>query len=356
VRCDDGVVVVVRRRRHAPVSEQAHTPHTRRTLTTPDDMASINSGDEPRRRADAATTTTTTTTRVDPSRVDADADKVDFKEWARLLYEHGFLVIENAVPDAQVRALRADLHDANRRDAGAGGHSKSRRRNRTRVGNARHTVHKAFFERSRTTVDVIESSVLTRFAQHVIADVPNARPGGTSLDAHVFHNNAFSVPATTGRGQAPGWHTDDPVHNVILPTGTRLPSGARLPVLACTYMLWLSDVTTPEHGPTHVIPGSHNWCRGVDTDEALAHEARGHVALATGRAGTAVLVNSQVWHRGAGNTSGTDRDTLQLSYGRRLVGHKFKSVMNYEMPRHVYAGRSDATRTLLGFVQGGAYS
>eukprot|EP00656_Telonema_subtile_P018464 TRINITY_DN19982_c0_g1_i1.p1 TRINITY_DN19982_c0_g1~~TRINITY_DN19982_c0_g1_i1.p1 ORF type:complete len:122 (-),score=2.74 TRINITY_DN19982_c0_g1_i1:146-511(-) len=121
-------------------------------------------------------------------------------------------------------------------------------------------------------------------------------------------------------------------------------------------MIWLSDVPTPDHGPTHVIPGSHRFCHALNPAYAKSIEADGGAVAATGMAGTAVLVNNQVWHRGCPNSSDVARDTLQLSYGRRIIGHKHKTVMDYNMPGHVLKGRSEEAHRLLGFLQGGAYS
>jgi hypothetical protein len=38
-----------------------------------------------------------------------------------------------------------------------------------------------------------------------------------------------------------------------------LPPNIRLPVLVCTYMIWLSGCETPANGPTYVVPGSHRF-------------------------------------------------------------------------------------------------
>lgn len=194
---------------------------------------------------------------------------------------------------------------------------------------------------------------MSELAERVIADVPGYADARAcnSLCAHVFHATAFSIPPG-GRGQATGWHTDDPLHNVCLPKGYRLPDSVHLPVLACTYMIWLSNVPDVAHGPTHVVPGSHRWGRPCAEDAVPIHD----VVAATGPPGTAVLINSQTWHRGAANLSTVPRDTLQLSWGRRLVGHKYQGIMNYVMPEHVYRHASETLKRRLGFLPKGAYS
>ena len=67
------------------------------------------------------------------------------------------------------------------------------------------------------------------------------------MTAHLIHNNAFTVPPG-GRGQAPTFHTDDCLQNVIIPEGKQLPDWIKLPVLACTWMCWLSDCVEPSNG------------------------------------------------------------------------------------------------------------
>lgn len=126
-----------------------------------------------------------------------------------------------------------------------------------------------------------------------------------------------------------------------------LPVAIKLPVLAVTYMIWLSDCLEPANGPTYIVPSSHRWGKVV---EPILAEKLGLPAC--GKAGTAVLVNCQTWHRGCENTSNVARETLQLTYALRIIGHKFGSIMNYQMPEHVLKGR----RERFGFLEGGAYS
>lgn len=266
----------------------------------------------------------------------------DFKKIADFFYVNGFVILENALTPEMITRLRNDLQKAD---------SDHKNEQQTKTKNSsRHKVHKCFFENSRATVDLIENSKLTDFAQYVIGDVPGARPDGNSLTAHVIHNNAFIVPPG-GRGQAPGWHVDDPLQQIIISNNYILPPYIRLPVLNATYMIWLSDCDTPENGPTYVVPGSHRYGRLINNVEA---ERKGIPMC--GKAGTAVLVNANVWHRGCSNTSNVPRETLQITFARRIIGHKFKTIMNYQMPQHVTQGRSNILRQRMGFLEGGAYS
>lgn len=200
-------------------------------------------------------------------------------------------------------------------------------------------------------VGLVKNSAIVDFVQHIIGDVPGGR--GNSLRAHLIHNNAFVVPPG-GCGQAATWHTDDALQSIILPPGETLPDSVKLPVLAVTCMCWLSDCTLPENGPTHVAPGSHRSGRVVDPELAERF-----AVPACGPAGTVVIVNNQLWHRGCANTSTVPRICMQMTFGRRMVGHKFGNIMNYQLPQNLTRDLQKATaaaKERFGFLGGGAYS
>jgi len=277
-------------------------------------------------------------------RFDLQTDQ--YSKMADFFYTNGFVILDNALTNDMLTNVKEDLHRIHNNHQLM---KSEKAKNKDHKGK-RHDVYKCFFENSPATVDIIENSKLTDFAQYIIGDVPGAREGSNSLTAHVIHNNAFIVPPG-GRGQAPSWHVDDPLQQIIVPNGYSLPPNIRLPVLVCTYMIWLSDCDNPENGPTYVVPGSHRFGKPVNNFEA---DKKGIPMC--GKAGTAVLINSNVWHRGCENTSSVPRETLQLTYARRIIGHKHKTIMNYHMPSSVYEGRSDKLKERLGFLQGGAYS
>jgi len=277
---------------------------------------------------------------MDIERFNLNVDSYD--KIANFFYDNGFVILDDTLSPEEIYNIKNDLYKLHNNEC-----EKVMKKNKK---NKRHIVYKCFFENSKNTVDLIENSKLTEFAQHVIADVPGNREGSNSLTAHVIHNNAFIVQPG-GRGQAPSWHVDDPLQQVILPHNYTLPPFIKLPVLVCTYMIWLSDCSHPNNGPTFVLPKSHRFGREVNNLEA---EENGIPMC--GKAGTAVLINSNVWHRGCENKSSVPRETLQITFARRIIGHKHKTIMNYIMPNHVYEGRSDKLKERMGFLQGGAYS
>lgn len=263
-----------------------------------------------------------------------DLQNENFTKMADFFYINGFIILENTLSSEMISNLRSDLQKVDV-------HYKKTK------NDSRHKIHKCFFEHSRATVDLIENSKLTDFAQYIIGDVPGARPDSNALTAHVIHNNAFIIPPGR-KEQVSSWHVDDPLQQIIIPNNYALPPYIRLPVLNATYIILLSDCDTPI---TYVVPGSHRYGRPVNPSEA---DKKGIPIY--GKAGTAILVNANVWYRGFENTSTVPRETLQITFARRIIGHKFKTIMNYHMPDHVTQGRSNTLRQRMGFLEGGAYS
>lgn len=261
-------------------------------------------------------------------------------------HRYGFIVMDQALSPTVVAALTSDIERLDLAAATTTGKQKNRQKQPP------HHMNKCFFENSAAMVDVVSSSAIVDLVQSIIADVPGGR--GNTLQAHLIHNNAFVI-APGGRGQAPKWHTDDALQSIILPPHRSLPDDVKLPVLAVTCMCWLSNCETPENGPTFVVPGSHRF--GQEVDATFAEE-RGMPMC--GRAGTVVIINNQLWHRGCANTSDVPRVCMQMTFGRRFVGHKFKTIMNYHLPasveRKVKNHASEQVQMRFGYLQGGAYS
>lgn len=269
-------------------------------------------------------------------------------EMLQFFRDQGYIVLTGALPPAVTAELAAEISglDADARSPEPG---KTMCLRRARAALTKHHVFRRFFERSRAMVRVVRTEPLVDFAQALIADVPGGR--GNALTAHLVHNNAFCVPPG-GRGQAPSWHTDDALQHVIIQSGDPpLPAHVRLPVLAVTCMCWLSDVTAPEDGPTFVFPGSHRL--GRPAEAALAESG---ARACCGHAGTAVIVNNQLWHRGAAVSGTRARVCMQMTFGRRMVGHKLGSIMDYQLPEHVRQDLQETDKPRFGFLEGGAYS
>ena len=251
-------------------------------------------------------------------------DTEQIAAWVEQFHRNGFLFFKNVLPPALVAHLRADLDRALAYQQRVSGNSKS--------------LHHRMFEISAANLDLFDLEPIVSFAEAVI-DSP----------CHVIHNNSFITPPGGGISS---WHQDDPPHFLV--TEGEPPKNIRLPVLffTCNYML--TDIDEVAQGPTQVVPGSHLFGAAAPNPiEGTPYEDQ--VFSGVGPAGSVTIFNNQVWHRGGPNQSQRTRYMTQITYARRIVGHKFFPFMNYQMPEHVYRSADERRRRLLGFLPHGAY-
>lgn len=250
--------------------------------------------------------------------------EVPIKEWVERFHRDGYLFLTNVLPPDWVAELREDLDRA----------LDGREFSQSDVIQ----LHPRMFERSPANLRLFDLEPIASFAEALVAP-----------DCHVVHNNSFRTPPGPGLST---WHQDDACHYLV--THGEPPTNVRLPVLLFTANYYLTDVDEVRHGPTETIPGSHLFgspppprMEGTKwEDQIVSH---------TGPAGSVILFNNQVWHRGAPNRSDRTRYMTQISYGRRIIGHFYYPFMNYQMPEHVYRDASPRLRRLLGFKPSGAY-
>jgi ectoine hydroxylase-related dioxygenase (phytanoyl-CoA dioxygenase family) len=263
-------------------------------------------------------------------------------EWIEFFHANGFLVIHNVLTPEQCQRLRDDLDAALKKIEG-NCYQRSKK------------IIKRMFEQSKANLDLFALEPLVTFAEHLIggangtgysmyAGIPNANV------IHVIHNNSFKIPPETDGLAKNAWHQDDTPHALSL-DGKPL-TNIRLNVLAFTVNYYLTNVLSQEHGPTQVIPGSHLFGKLCNGDIS---EYQDQVLSCLGAMGSAVCFNNQVWHRGSRNSSSVTRYITQITYAKRLVGHKYEPFMNYQMPSHCYEGADGRLKQLLGFLPNGAY-
>lgn len=99
-------------------------------------------------------------------------------------------------------------------------------------------------------------------------------------------------------GETPqGLHTDDAFYPIPRPHGTLAIS-----------TIWALEAFTEENGATELIPGSHRW--GGEHPDDRPHEARKAVMPA----GSVVIFDAALWHRGGRNTTTGTRLGLSPQY------------------------------------------
>ena len=265
-----------------------------------------------------------------------DLDPQQIEDWVETFHRQGFLFLENVLSQDHCEQLRKDLQWSlqhfSARDEEPGGKLNSIN------PKSRIALCHRMFEHSPANLNLFDLEPIVSLAEALIAP-----------DCHVIHNNSF---VTRPGGGLSTWHQDDAPHLIV--TDGRPPDNIRLPVLVFTANYYLTDVTEVEHGGTEVIPGSHLFgAKPPKVIEGTEWEEQVHTNL--GRAGSVIMFNNQVWHRGGPNRSDRTRHITQITYGRRLIGHKYHPFMNYVMPEHVIEGADPRLRRLLGFLDHGAY-
>jgi ectoine hydroxylase-related dioxygenase (phytanoyl-CoA dioxygenase family) len=236
------------------------------------------------------------------------------QEWVETVHRDGYVFLQNVLPPEWVAELKADLERV-LRDLEPG------------------AIPVRLFETSAANLRLFDLEPIVTFAETLV-----------SKDCHVIHNNSFSTPpGSQGISQ---WHQDDAPHYLV--THGDPPTNVRLPVLLFTANYYLTDVWDPANGPTEFVPGSHLFGAGPPA-------VMDQVVNCLGPAGSAVIFNNQVWHRGTPNRSDRTRCITQVSYARRIIGHKYYPFMNYQMPEHVYADANPRLKRLLGFLPHGPY-
>tara|TARA_B100001013_G_scaffold343454_1_gene271199 strand:- start:185 stop:1018 length:834 start_codon:yes stop_codon:yes gene_type:complete len=258
-----------------------------------------------------------------------DPDQI--QEWAETFNREGYLFLEDVLTEEHVAQLKADLdwsfENFTSRDEDPEGKLKSR------------LCHR-MFEHSPANLNLFDLEPIVSLAETLI-----------DKKCHVIHNNSFITPPGGGMD----WHQDDAPHLIV--THGEPPTNIRLPVIAFTCNYYLTDVTKVEHGGTEVIPGSHLFGANVGQVSKRPDWSKWEdkVEHNLGKAGSVVMFNNQVWHRGGPNQSKQIRYITQITYARRLVGHKYYPFMNYTMPEHVYQDANSRLKRLLGFLDHGAY-
>ncbi len=252
------------------------------------------------------------------------ASKEQIAEWVEQFHRDGYLFLEDMLPADWVEELSKDLDRALRGNG--------------EEGDGVIQLHHRMFETSEANLRLFDMDPIATFAETLIATT-----------THVIHNNSFRTPL--GKGITT-WHQDDPPHFLV--TEGEAPKNIRLPVLLFTANYYLTDVPSPEYGPTQVIPGSHLF--GASPPSSMeGTKWESDIVSCCGGAGSVVMFNNQVWHRGGPNLSDRVRFMTQVSYARRLVGHKYAPFMGYVMPPHCHENASPRLKRLLGFLPSGAY-
>jgi ectoine hydroxylase-related dioxygenase (phytanoyl-CoA dioxygenase family) len=107
-------------------------------------------------------------------------------------------------------------------------------------------------------------------------------------------------------------------------------------------VIWLLDDFTLENGATRIVPGSHKWKQYAE--EGVAHKDEVRI---TGKKGSALIFNANLWHGGAANHIDELCWAVALGYSRWFIKPSFDFMQN--TPKHIFESLTDKQKELLGF-------
>ena len=200
-------------------------------------------------------------------------------------------------------------------------------------GTSSHRLY-ALLAKSDRFADMIEHPLALSFAEHFLGE-------SCLLSA------CLSINLHPGETVQP-WHTDDGHISVPQPHGVFGVS-----------VFWALDDTTEMNGATEVLPFSHQWDTpdiegrlqdehfGQRGDLSDAPQSGIEFVKATMKAGSVMIMRSDVWHRGGANQTNTDRLIVTPQYCAGWA--RPLETMLLAVPPETVARLPSRTQALLGY-------
>lgn len=130
---------------------------------------------------------------------------------------------------------------------------------------------------------------------------------------------------------AQSWHTDDLFYHSPRPRSAPLAIS----------VIWAIEDFTADNGATEVIPGSHRW----GDEHPDAHDAAGLAAVMP--AGSALVFDAALWHRGGANRSRGTRLAISPQYCQPYLRPQESQLLI--VPPDAARACGDRMRSLLGY-------
>jgi ectoine hydroxylase-related dioxygenase (phytanoyl-CoA dioxygenase family) len=144
-------------------------------------------------------------------------------------------------------------------------------------------------------------------------------------------SNCQSIRLYPGETEQP-WHTDDVFYRVPRPRDS--PLGVST--------IWAIDPFTEANGATQVFVDSHRWGDDHPDDRAGAEPVAAEVP-----AGSVLIFDAALWHRGGANRTSGTRLCLTNQYCQPWLRPQESQLLI--APPKVAAGFSDRVRSMLGY-------
>lgn len=107
-------------------------------------------------------------------------------------------------------------------------------------------------------------------------------------------------------------------------------------------VLWLLDDFNDRNGATRIVPGSHKWKKYAINGKVYKSEKKIY-----GKAGTAFIFDTNLWHGSSAKYSIETRWAVALGYFRWFKKPSFDFMQN--TPRKIYNKMTSKQKSLLGF-------
>jgi ectoine hydroxylase-related dioxygenase (phytanoyl-CoA dioxygenase family) len=126
--------------------------------------------------------------------------------------------------------------------------------------------------------------------------------------------------------------------------GQQLHLDSRLPGMnycLVANVIWMLDDFTEQNGATRVYPGSHKFLNFTENGKVYDEEI-----LITGKKGSVLIFNANLWHGGGPNFDGSSRWALALGYARWFIKPAFDYFQN--VPNEIYNSLSEEQKKIIG--------
>ncbi|MBW7473159.1 phytanoyl-CoA dioxygenase family protein [Paenibacillus oenotherae] len=232
-------------------------------------------------------------------------------------HKDGYIVFRNALNAEQVAAVKNGIQEAFE-----GKHEKV-------------MLQGPMFERGEVFESLVDHPAVIDFVEEILGtDCQLSSMNGMRTSS----NNAVSK-----------WHVDEALF-FPLPDGIEIDPRIQMPVYLVNALYYLDDITE-EMGPTQVVPGSHRAGKHLGFTEEIEPYKGVEPISVLAKAGDCLVFNSQVWHRGAPNTSNASRYVQQIIYRKKFIvphlSHDNNAV--YKAPQEVLDRATARRKRLLGF-------
>src|ERR1700689_3013382 len=127
------------------------------------------------------------------------------------------------------------------------------------------------------------------------------------------------------------WHTDDAFY--FMPRPHALPLAVSV--------IWAIEDFTEDNGATELLPGSHRW--GMEHPDTRDHDP----IAATMPAGSAIVFDAALWHRGGTNRTSRTRLAISPQYCQPWLRPQESQLLI--VPPAAARACSDRMRSLLGY-------